>query len=57
MDEFVPPTPCACGETRTKREDMFVLISTEGKMKPTYSNSKFMCIGCGKPRFEARLPS
>ncbi len=36
---------------------MFVLTSsTEGKTGPIYSNSKFVCIGCGKARFEARLP-
>lgn len=36
---------------------MFVLLSVEGRMKPAYSNSKFVCIGCGKARFEMRVES
>ncbi len=54
MGELSAPTPCTCGETRTRREDMFVLLPEEGKVKPVYSNSKFVCIGCGKARFEMR---
>jgi hypothetical protein len=34
---------------------MFVLLSAEGRTKPVYSNSKFVCIGCGKARFEMRV--
>jgi hypothetical protein len=36
---------------------MFVLLSLEGRTKPVYSNSKFVCIGCGKPRWEMRIQS
>ncbi len=34
---------------------MFVLLKVEGRIRPVYSNSKFVCIGCGKPRFEMRV--
>ena len=36
---------------------MFVLLSVEGRINPVYSNSKFVCIGCGKARFEMRVES
>ncbi len=45
MSELQPPVECGCGETRTRREDMFVLVSVQGKMTPVYSNTKFVCIG------------
>jgi hypothetical protein len=55
MSEFLPPVACACGETRTRKEDMFVLTQAQGRTAPAYSNTKFVCIGCGKARFETRL--
>ncbi len=55
MSELQPPVACSCGETRTRREDMFVLTSVHEKTAPVYSNTKFICIGCGKGRFETRL--
>ncbi len=55
MSELPTPIPCTCGETRTRREDMFVLALVQGRMAPVYSNTKFVCIGCGKGRFETRL--
>ncbi len=55
VSEFAPPVPCACGETRVRREDSYVLVQSEGALKPVYSNSKFVCISCGKGRFEKRI--
>ncbi|MCS4539425.1 MAG: hypothetical protein HYU03_01870 [Thaumarchaeota archaeon] len=57
MSELVPPVACSCGETRTRRDDSYVLTQQEGRLKPVYSNSKFVCIGCGRARFEMRLPT
>lgn len=55
MSVLSPPVPCACGETRVRREENFVLTAdVAGKLKPEYSNTKFVCIGCGKGRFERR---
>ena len=55
MSEFSPPVACACGETRTRREEMYVLTAVQGRTTPVYSNTKFVCIGCGKGRFETRV--
>ncbi len=57
MSELAPPVACICGETRTRRDDSYVLTQQEGRLKPVYSNSKFVCISCGKARFEMRLPT
>jgi hypothetical protein len=55
MSSFPHPTQCDCGEARTRKEDVYVLASIEGKQKPVYSSSRFVCVKCGKPRFEARI--
>ena len=55
MSELSPPLACTCGETRTRREEMYVLTAVEGRTTPVYSNTKFVCIGCGKGRFEMRV--
>jgi len=56
MGKLSPPTPCTYGETWRRREDMFVHLSVEVRIKPGfYSNSKFVSIGCGKPRFAISL--
>lgn len=56
LSELPFPSTCDCGETRVRREDVYVLVPAQRNSgrKPFYSNTKFLCIKCGKPRFEKR---